>query len=474
MIRRPSGNATTGGPGSAAVEHDLIVVGGGTAGLGAARAARWAGADVVMVADGAPGGDCTFTGCVPSKTLIAAARVGLGPTDAFARVHETVDHIAATETADVLRDEGIDVVEGRGRLAGAGEVVVDGRVLRGRRVILATGAGPARPSIPGLDGIDALTTDTLFEPSFDPVGMGSIGIVGAGPAGCELAQALARLGVDVSLFEVARRVLPGEEAAASAVVAGALRGSGVDVHVGHGVERVAATAGGIEVVAGDESRVVDRVLVAAGRRPATDGLGLEDAGVVVDEQGFIRVDDRLATSLDGVYAVGDVTGVSALTPAADEMGRLAVGNALRTGLRGRFRAGWIPQTVFTDPEVARVGMTESEAARHGGRVAELPLTELDRAVIDGHTDGYVKLIAGPRRVVRHLAGGRILGATIVAPRAGEMIHEAVLAMRTRMFTGRLAQVSHAYPTWSHGIQKAAAQFFGEIEGRRARPARISG
>jgi pyruvate/2-oxoglutarate dehydrogenase complex dihydrolipoamide dehydrogenase (E3) component len=179
----------------------------------------------------------------------------------------------------------------------------------------------------------------------------------------------------------------------------------------------------------------------------------------------------MATKVRGVYAAGDVTGRLPFTHAADEMGRLAAGNALGKGQRSAFRARWIPWVTFTEPEVGRVGMTEAEAAGHGGRVAYLPLGELDRAITDGRTDGYIKLVAGPKRVTRRMFGGRIIGATIVAPRAGEMIHEPALAMRAGMFVGRLAQTVHAYPTWSMGIQQAAAQFFGDVDGRTARPAR---
>jgi len=157
-----------------------------------------------------------------------------------------------------------------------------------------------------------------------------------------------------------------------------------------------------------------------------------------------------------------------LSHGADEMGRIAAGNALGKGLRGRFRASMVPRVVFTDPEVASVGVIPWHAPP-GSRVAYLPLAEVDRAVTDGRTDGFIAIVAGPRRLLRNAGGGRILGATIVAPRAGEMISEIVLAMRTGAFTGRLAQTSHAYPTWSSGVQKAAAQFFGEIDGRRARP-----
>lgn len=214
----------------------------------------------------------------------------------------------------------------------------------------------------------------------------------------------------------------------------------------------------------------ERVLVAVGRRPVTEGLDLQLAGVRLDEQGHIRTDRHLATTASGTYAVGDVTGRLAFTHAADEMGRLAAINALRSPLRLSFKDTAIPWVIFTHPEVARVGMSEAQAAASGGRVAVVPLSQIDRAITAGEEDGFVKLIAGPRRVTANLAGGRILGATIVAPRAGEMIHEVALAMRVGAFTGRLAQTVHAYPTWSTGIRKAAAQFFFDIDGRKARPA----
>ncbi len=174
-----------------------------------------------------------------------------------------------------------------------------------------------------------------------------------------------------------------------------------------------------------------------------------------------------------MYAAGDVTGRLPFTHAAFAMGRVAADNALSRRQR-RYDSSATPWVTFTDPEVARVGMTEAEAAAHGGRVAYLPMTDMDRAITAGQTDGFIKLITGPRRLLRGLGGGRILGATIVASRAGEMIHEPALAMATNMFTGRLAQVTHAYPTWSYGLQLTAAQFFHTIDGRRARPARPDG
>jgi len=450
------------------VNHDLIIVGGGAGGLGAARAARWSGADVALVNDGPLGGDCTFTGCVPSKTLLAAARDEMGFDDAMARVSSTVDRIADAESADVLREEGVTVIEGRARFATHDSIIVGNRRITAPRIIVATGGRPLVPAIPGLDDVEVMTTGQIFSLTSKPR---SLGIIGAGAVGCELAQAFAGLGVAVTLFEALPRVLSREEPEASAVIEAALSADGIDVRTGAGIERVEQRDGQIVLIAAEGETVVERLLIAVGRRPNSADMGLEELGVGLDSSGHIRTDERLQTDVRGIYAVGDVTGKLPFTHAADEMGRLAAGNALRKGVRGKFRTSWIPWATFTSPEVARIGMTEAEAAACGGRVAELPMSEMDRAITDGRTDGFVKLIAGPKPITRNLFGGRMLGATIVAPRAGEMIHEIALAMRTNAFTGRLAQTVHAYPTWSYAIQKVAGQFFGEVEGRDARPAR---
>jgi pyruvate/2-oxoglutarate dehydrogenase complex dihydrolipoamide dehydrogenase (E3) component len=450
--------------------YDLVIVGAGAAGLGAAREARRRGAHPVIAVDGPVGGECTFTGCVPSKALILAAARGASFDDAMGAVHHAVNHIAATESADVLRGEGIDVVEGRARLVGPDAIEVDGRALRGRGIVVATGSVPALPPIPGLRDANPLTNETVFQLSRAPA---SLLIIGGGATGCELGQAFARLGTKVTILEAAPRVLLSEEPDASELITDLLRAEGVAVHVGVTIRSAVRDPGGqARLTLGDGAAVVgEQLLLAAGRQSVTEGLGLDELGVEVDERGVIKTDDHLATTRAGIYAAGDVTARLQLTHAAHRMGVIAATNALRRFPKSKFETAAIPWVVFTDPQVARVGITEARSPTTGARVAELPMTELERAVIEQRSEGFVKLIAGRRRLLGSLGGGRLLGATVVAPDAGEMIHEAALAVRTRMFTGRLAQTVHAYPTWSIAVQQAAAQFFFEYGGRSARPAR---
>ena len=445
---------------------DVIIVGGGTAGLGAARAARTVGASPVLVTDGPIGGDCTLTGCIPSKTLNDASRRGMRFADAKERLQATGAHVAATESADVLRGEGIDVIEGRATLTGDGRVSVAGRSFAGERIVIATGARASIPPIPGLSDVGYLTNESLFELDRLPK---RLAIIGAGPLGSEMALAFANFGTAVTLVEARDRVLPNEESEASAVIARAMNRAGVRVLVGSGVSSVASTTSGQSLSVGDTTVEVDEVLVATGRRPNTEGLGLEAAGIELGSVGEIVVDDRLRTSVAGVSAAGDVTGLLPFTHAADEQARMAVHHALGKGVRWRYDASSTPWATFTSPEVARVGVLESEAPR-GAMVAHLPLAHVDRAITDDRVDGFVKLIAAPKRLTRGLFGGRLVGATIVAERAGEMIHAPTMALRLGMFVGRLAQVTTPYPTWSTAVQQAAGQFFQPVSGLRARPA----
>ncbi len=451
------------------MDYELMVIGGGAAGLGAARQAVQQGARTLLISDGQPGGECTFSGCVPSKTLIESAKAGLAYPAATQRVKDAVAQIAATEDTTALRREGIDVQLGRATFTAPGRIVVDGRTLTVRRFVIATGSAPTVPTIPGLSEAPYLTNETVFDLPTLPA---TLIVLGGGAIGCELAQAFARLGSKVTVVEAADRLLPREDPDASRVIANVFGRDGIDVRTSTRVDRVTTKADTPATLhlADGTTVTAEHLLVAVGRTPITDDLDPDAAGIRLDERGHIVTDDRLATTAPGVYAAGDVTGRMLFTHAAFEMGRIATGNALTRGRRRRYRPDATPRVTFTDPEVASVGVTEGAAAAGGAGVAYLPMAEMDRAITADAPDGFIKLIAGPRPVLRNLGGGRIVGATIVAARAGELIHEPALAMATRMFTGRLAATTHAYPTWSYGVQLAAAQFFQTVAGRRARQA----
>jgi pyruvate/2-oxoglutarate dehydrogenase complex dihydrolipoamide dehydrogenase (E3) component len=351
------------------VKPDLVVIGGGSAGLGAARAARSKGASVLLVEQsGRIGGDCTFTGCVPSKTLIEAAARGATFTDAMAAARHVVDEIADTETAEVLRAEGIDVAQAEPTFTSPRSLHLDGRSVEVRAVVLATGARPAVPSIPGLDTVPVLTNETLFELDSLPA---SLAVLGGGPIGVEMAQAFARLGSAVTVVEATDRLLPREEPLASAVIREVFASSGITIRTGYAVARVERSDPGdsVRLHLEDGTAVeAEALLVAVGRTPSTAGLGLDTAGVKVDGQGFVQVDSRLRTTARGVFAAGDVAQRLQFTHVAYETGRIAALNALSRTVRRRFHTDAVPWVTFTSPEVARVGLTEAEAAALGGRV----------------------------------------------------------------------------------------------------------
>lgn len=382
------------------------------------------GASALLVQDGRLGGDCTFTGCVPSKALLAAAARGTSFAEAMAEVHRAVETIAATEDDAALRRDGVRVVHGRAVFRTPTEIDVDGTRFRSERFVVATGAGPTVPPIDGLDRLDYLTNENLFVLDRQPR---RLAVLGGGAIGAEMGQAFARLGTGVTLIESDDRVLTKEEPEASQVMAEVFAEDGIDVRTGGRVGKVETVGGAVRVHIDDGEPVdVDRVLVATGRTPSTSGMGLEEIGMGLDDRGFIRTDDTMATPVAGIWAVGDVAGFLQFTHAANRMAMVAARNALSPWARvrkQRFDAGKVPWATFTSPEVGRVGMTEAEAADHGGRMAYLPMTEVDRAVASGQKRGFIKLIAGPRPVLRGAGGGRLLGATAVAPVGGELVHE---------------------------------------------------
>lgn len=443
--------------------YDLVILGGGTAGLVAALGAAGVGARVALVTREAPGGDCLWTGCVPSKSLIAAAdlahrmrhadAVGLErvrPRIDFARVmahvHGARERIAPQDSADRLRHEGVTVVEGQGRFAGSGEIAVDGRTLPFRRALIATGSRPALPPVPGLDQVAPLTNETVWDLTELP---GRLAILGGGPIGCELGQAFARLGSDVTLIELEDDLLGKEEPEARALIARRLRAEDVQLRLGARATR--ARMGSLTVQAhGVEANIdFDRVLVAAGRRPESDGLGLAAVGVKVDGRGAVVVDDRLRTSARGVFAAGDVTGALPFTHVAGYHGRTVVANAL-FGARGRVAYDAVPWVTFTDPEVARVGLAEADArARWGDRatVWRYDYARLDRAITAGRAEGFAKLVGDPR--------GHLVGATVAAPAGGEAIAELAAWIVQGRRIDDVSRTVHAYPTFAEGPARAA-------------------
>ncbi|HWC26700.1 MAG TPA: FAD-dependent oxidoreductase, partial [Solirubrobacteraceae bacterium] len=441
------------------------------------------GARVTLVERERTGGECLWTGCVPSKSLLApahlahrmrhAADVGLEPVDPqidFAAVKRHVERAQAAlephDSPERLRALGVDVVQASAAFSGPRRVRAGGgRELRGRRVLIATGSEPVLPPIPGLHDAAALTTDTIWELDELPA---RLAVLGAGPVGCELAQAFARLGSRVTVVEPAPRPLAREEPEAGELLARRLRADGVDLRLGWSAAR--AAAGELELERDGERAVVafDRLLVAIGRRPRTDELDLPAGGVECTDGGAVRTDERLRTSAPGVFAAGDVTGAPPFTHLAAHHARVVVTNAL-LHTRRRVEQRAVPRVTYTDPEVAAVGLGEREAReRHGDRiaVARFDYAQLDRAVTDGVAHGFAKLV-GDRR-------GRLLGATLAAPAAGEAIAELTSALRREARIDEISQTIHAYPTLAEGPARAAddhlrAKYLNDRVRRVARP-----
>jgi pyruvate/2-oxoglutarate dehydrogenase complex dihydrolipoamide dehydrogenase (E3) component len=449
--------------------YNLAVVGAGTAGLVSAAGAAGLGARVALVERHLMGGDCLNVGCVPSKTIIRSARALADVRDArrfgvavpdgaavdFAAVMERVRAVRAGisphDSARRFRDEyGVDVFLGGGRFTGPDTVAAAGVTLRFERAVIATGARAAVPPIAGLAEAGYFTNETIFNLTGLPA---RLAVLGGGPIGCELAQAFARLGARVTLVEMMEQFLPREDPDAVAVLAAALARDGVDVRLGTALTRVEASAGAkllyLKSAAGESTLAVDAILVGVGRVPNTDGLGLEAAGVGYG-RGGVEVDDFLRTSNPRIYAAGDVCSPYKFTHAADFMARAAIQNAF-FGFAGKKRASRliIPWCTYTDPEIAHVGLYEREAAERGIEVATftVPMAGVDRAIAEGEDEGFVKV---------HVRAGtdEIVGATIVARHAGDMISELTAAMAGKVGLGALAAVIHPYPTRAEAIRKA--------------------
>ena len=449
-----------------AARYNLVVIGAGTAGLVAAAAAAGLGAKVALIERTMMGGDCLNVGCVPSKALIRASRAFADVRDAAAfavrvpagarvdfpavmeRMRGLRAHISKNDSASRFRSLGVDVFFGAARFSAADTVEVAGARLRFRRALIASGGRAAAPPIPGLAEAGYLTNETLFSLTTLPR---RLAVIGAGPIGCEMAQAFARFGSEVTLFESAPQILIREDRDAAEILHRSMVRDGVKVMAGCGISRVETDGRGKTLLfecAGRSGAVsAEEILVAVGRAPNVEELNLEAAGVEYDRAKGVHVDDRLRTTTSRIFAAGDVCSSYKFTHNSDFQARVVVQNALFFG-RAKASALTIPWCTYTDPEIAHVGLYEREARERGVRVRTFvqPLAEVDRALLDGEPEGFVKL---------HLREGtdRLVGATVVARHAGEMLSELTLAIVGGIGLGTIAKTIHPYPTQAEAIRK---------------------
>ncbi|MEJ7634328.1 FAD-dependent oxidoreductase [Aeromicrobium sp.] len=422
---------------------DLVVVGGGTAGIVAAKTASGLGAHVLLVERHRTGGDCLWTGCVPSKALLAIAHQGGAAGDfyaAMARAREAITTIEPVDSPENLRAAGVTVLHGEGRFTGPKTVAVDGSVVSFRRALVSTGSAPVVPGVEGIQHVKLLTSDTVWSLTARPP---QLLVVGAGSIGCELGQAFARLGSQVSIVESGQRILLQEDEDAAMVMSGSLAADGITIRTGVSIESFGP---GVARLSDGSQIEVDTVLVAAGRRPRTLDLGLGQAGVELSERGHVRVDSRLRTTNRRIWAAGDVTGHPQFTHVAGVHGSLAATNAV-LGVRRAVDLATIPRVTYTQPEVAAFGVGLDRVGVSGQYEHTIQHAEVDRAITDDRTVGFSRLVLDRR--------GRIVGATLVGPRAGETLAELVLAARHGLRARDLAGSMHAYPTYGDGVWKAA-------------------
>ncbi len=431
--------------------YHLVVLGAGTAGLITAIGAAGLGARVALVEQAAMGGDCLNIGCVPSKALLEYTRRHSRPVsfdDAYEWLRKVRAEISEHDSVERYSENGVDVFLGSARLLNDTTVQVNEQRLSARRIVLATGARAAIPPIPGLAECEPLTNETLFDLQAPPA---SLAILGAGAIGCEIAQAFARLGVEVQVFEMADRVLPLEEEEASAAVDHALRLAGVTLHLNAPVSSISRHDSRLTVHSAELQISADRILVAAGRRANIDELDLDAAGVEI-EAGLVKVDHRLRTTNPRIFAAGDVCSRTQFTHNADSQARIVVQNALFAPTASTTSL-IIPHCTYTAPEVAHVGRTRAELTQQplAYDVYRVAFGELDRGRAAGDADGFVEVLTRKGR-------DKILGATIVSHDAGEQIAALCLAMGHGIGLGGLGKAVLPYPTRAEYLRRLADSY----------------
>ncbi|HEX2913214.1 MAG TPA: NAD(P)/FAD-dependent oxidoreductase [Chloroflexia bacterium] len=450
--------------------YDLIIIGGGSGGLVAARVGAALGARVCLIDKERLGGDCLHYGCIPSKSLIYAARIVKnlrvaaafgtgGAIDHFEvdmakiadHIHKVIERIGVAEQIYVQQ---VEVQFGEAEFVSNHELKLNGQILTGRSFIVATGSQPNTGGIEGLAGLSYLTTQDIFDLNHLPH---RLAIAGGGPVGVEMAQAFARLGSRVTLIHSQERLLPGEDAAISGAIAAVLSREGVELITGARLTKVSEQGLSklLEARRGEELLYfkADELMLAIGRRPNLTGLKLENAGITLSDKGIV-VNEYLQTASPNIYAIGDVTGGYLFTHVAAYQAGIAARNALVPVGRKRPDYRVLPWITFTDPEASRVGLTEAEARRLNPniKVQYFPWEEIDRAQTEGETEGFIKLILDEQ-------GEQILGAHLVGAHSGEMLGEITLAMQHKIGISGILQAIHAYPTLSTGLQSTAFEAY---------------
>ncbi len=453
-------------------DRNLVVIGAGSSGLVSAYIAAAVKADVSLVEKHRMGGDCLNTGCVPSKALIRSAKfishvnrakefgmksasVEFDFADIMDRVHEVIRTIEPNDSVERYTKLGVDCIQGEAKIRSPFEVEVDGRTLTTRNVVIAAGARPLVPPIPGLESIDYWTSDTLWTMRRLPE---RLVVLGGGPIGCELTQCFARLGSRVTQVEMMPQIMGREDPEVAQLVLDRFIAEGVDVRLGHKAVRIEPGEAGHVLVCeheGAEARIeFDEILVALGRKANVTGYGLEELGIETTPSGTIRVNEFLQTRFPNIYAVGDVAGPYQFTHTGAHQAWFATVNALFGAFR-KFRVDYsvIPWATFTEPEVARVGLNETEAREQGVdfEVTRYDIGDLDRAIADQEAHGFVKVLTVPGR-------DRILGATIVGEHAGDLIAEYVTAMRHKLGMNKILGTIHIYPTLTEANKFAAGEW----------------
>jgi len=451
-------------------KHDLVIIGGGVGGLVTASVAGQLGLDVVLIErEKNLGGDCLHYGCVPSKTLIRSAKVAhtvgqasrfgikanSGSTDLAAvmeRVQAVVSQIQQHDDPERFRSYGIDVRFGEASFCDPHTVMVEGQTIKARRFVIATGSQPTIPPIPGLENVAYLTNESVFQVKALP---NRLAVIGGGPIGTELAQAFARLGSQVTLIEGGPRLLPKDDPNLTTQLREHLEAEGLSVHVNTNVSHARShndeTILTLDRETGGEDQSFDQILVATGRRANTRSINPDAAGLHLNADGTLKVDGRLRTNQRHIYALGDCVGPYPFTHMAEYQAGIIISNAVFR-LPRKVDYTTVPWVTYTDPELAHVGMTTAVANERGlhYELATFPVADVDRAIAEGSTTGELRLL---------IHRGRIIGASLLAPQAGEIIHELALAIGERIPLRRLASMVHAYPTLAQISKRAAGGYY---------------